>query len=242
MVGPEATAAAVAPLIDRLRMSMMNRALAAGFPESAEAAGLDPGTSMMLAYLRNAWPDRVVSRLSVRAVFTYQPDKPVDHLLDAIVALGMVEEPGPDQLRLTSAGQQIIAELHLSSSDVADALWADAAHHVDDAAPLVTTALAATQQNAGDSFGLMAPESFPPGMSAAGRLAEQLTGLRFHRFDAHIAAWRAAGYTVADLEGLDDSTKAAIEAATNERAGAPYSALTADERSRLIESLEALPY
>lgn len=239
---PEATAAAVAPLVDRIRMSMMNRALAAGFPESAQAAGLDPNTAMMLAYLRNAWLDRVVNRSSVKAVFTYQPDKPVDDLLDALVALGLADEPGPALLRLTPLGQRVVGDLHLSSSEGADALWAEATPHVQTAGQLVGAVLEAARETGGASFLLMAPTTFPPGTSAAGQLAEQLTGLRFHRFDAHIAAWRSAGYTVADLEELAEDAKAAIEADTNQRAGVPFSALGPAERALLIESLDALPY
>ena len=46
---------------------------------------------------------------------------------------------------------------------------------------------------------VMAPSFEPDGASDAALLAERLTVLRLHRFDAHVAAWRAAGLTATQI-------------------------------------------
>ena len=74
--------------------------------------------------------------------------------------------------------------------------------------------------------------------AAATRLAERLTGLRWHRFDAHVAAWTSAGLSarsVTDLGSGQDLDK--IEAGTNKRAGQAYAVLTPDERTTLLQGL-----
>jgi len=67
--------------------------------------------------------------------------------------------------------------------------------------------------------------------------ADGLTGLRFHRFDAHVAAWTAAGFTAATIIDLEPGTvHDRIEEDTNERAGLAYAALAPGERSHLLAS------
>lgn len=64
--------------------------------------------------------------------------------------------------------------------------------------------------------------------------------LRYHRADAHAAAWQAAGLTSQAMMQLPaDPVRAAIEAETNRRAGAPYATLSADERVALLAGLAA---
>jgi len=83
----------------------------------------------------------------------------------------------------------------------------------------------------------MAPVHLPEEMSEAGLLAERLTGLRFHRFDAHIAAWRHAGYSVPDLDSMSDHERAALEVDTNARDAGPYAVLSPSEREQLLAGL-----
>lgn len=241
VAGPSETAAAVAPIIDRLRMAMMNGALASGPPASFVEAGLDLAESMMLGYLRNIWPDRVVSRAAVGGIFTYQPEKPVDQVLDLLVAKDLLDEPADGRIQLTARGQALMRDLHTGASTVADAKWMGSSEHLAAVTPLVSAVLDAARATGGETFSVMAPGRLPDGLSLAGQLAEKLTGLRFHRFDAHIAAWRTAGYSVGELEGLDSAARAAVEAETNRRDGLPYEVLTEGERLALVAHLDALP-
>jgi hypothetical protein len=66
--------------------------------------------------------------------------------------------------------------------------------------------------------------------------------LRYHRADAHAAAWHAAGLTGAAIQQLPAGpARDAIEAGTNRRASPPYATLTPDERITFLAGLAALP-
>lgn len=81
------------------------------------------------------------------------------------------------------------------------------------------------------------------GTAPAARLFDQLRALRYHRADAHAAAWQAEGLTVEGVRGLaaDDPVRVRIEEATNRLASAPYRALSPTVREALLASLRALP-
>lgn len=236
----ELFAAEIAVVVDKIRMTMMQTALTQGFPESFHAAGLDSTSGMMLGYLRNAYPDRVVTWTAVRSVFTYHPDTPVDSGLEVLIRLGLLVELSAGTVALTGAGQACLEDLHAVADQAARQVWGDAGESVVTCAPLVARTLLAAWETGGDAFSLMAPDRLPISMSEHGLLAERLTGLRFHRFDAHIAAWRAAGYEAADLESLSESVRSGIEAATNKRAAAPYAELSEAERELLLAGLRDL--
>ncbi|GLZ33003.1 hypothetical protein Lesp02_51910 [Lentzea sp. NBRC 105346] len=77
----------------------------------------------------------------------------------------------------------------------------------------------------------------------AARLWDQLRALRYHRADAHAAAWQAEGLTVDGVRALkdDDPIRARIEAATDRMASRPYRALSRADRAALLATLRALP-
>ncbi len=236
----ELFAAEIAVVVDKIRMMMMQTALAQGFPESFHAAGLDTTSGMLLGYLRNAYPDRVVTRTAVRSIFTYHPDNPVDSGLEVLIGRGLIVEPSPGTVTLTGAGQACLEDLHAVADQTARNAWRDAGQSVVTCAPLVARSLLAAWETGGDAFSLMAPDRLPISVSEQGLLAERLTGLRFHRFDAHVAAWRAAGYEAADLESLSEPVRAGIEADTNKRAAAPYAELSPAERELMLAGLRHL--
>jgi hypothetical protein len=69
-----------------------------------------------------------------------------------------------------------------------------------------------------------------------------LSVLRYHRADAHAAAWQAAGLTSVTMRQLPSGpSRDAIEAETNRRAGVPYATLSPDERITFLAGLAALP-
>ena len=83
----------------------------------------------------------------------------------------------------------------------------------------------------------------PAGAAAAALLLHtRLSVLRYHRADAHAAAWHAAGLTGAAIQQLPAGpARDAIKADTNRRAGPPYATLTPDERITFLAGLAALP-
>jgi hypothetical protein len=92
----------------------------------------------------------------------------------------------------------------------------------------------------GDAYLTMAPPYEPADATVGVLLHHRLSVLRYHRADAHAAAWQAAGLTSEAMMQLPAGpVRAAIEA--DRRAGVPYATLSADERVALLAGLAALP-
>jgi hypothetical protein len=88
----------------------------------------------------------------------------------------------------------------------------------------------------------MAPPYEPADAASGLLLHTRLSVLRYHRADAHAAAWKAAGLTSAAISHMAAGpVRDTIEAETNRRAGIPYTALDPDERMTFLAGLAALP-
>ena len=112
--------------------------------------------------------------------------------------------------------------MYASGAEAAAGLWsgnrATAAGLSELAGRLVVAAVA----SGGDAYAAVAPPYEPPGASPELLLHHRLAVLRYHRADAHAAAWQAAGHTVATIRGLAEGPeRERIEAETNRRAGRP---------------------
>jgi len=134
------------------------------------------------------------------------------------------------------------SSVYASGAEAAAGLWsgnrATAAGLSELAGRLVVAAVA----SGGDAYAAVAPPYEPPGAGPELLLHHRLAVLRYHRADAHASAWQAAGHTVDTIRGLADGPqRERIEAETNRRAGQPYAALSAAERSRLVSGLTDLP-
>jgi len=107
---------------------------------------------------------------------------------------------------------------------------------------LLGTLLDAGLITGGPTFAAVVPVYEPPGASAALRVSTRLGALRHHRSDAHQAAWKGAGLTLAELLALADGPqRLAIEDETNRRDAPIYGALTEPERQEFLATLAALP-
>jgi hypothetical protein len=94
----------------------------------------------------------------------------------------------------------------------------------------------------GEAFRALAPPYEPAGADDALVLHHRLSVLRYHRADAHAAAWHAAGQTAQSMAELPaGAQRDRIEAETNRRAGTPYASLTVAERSEFVHGLASLP-
>lgn len=80
------------------------------------------------------------------------------------------------------------------------------------------------------------------GETPAARLFDQLRALRYHRADAHAAAWQSEGLTIEGVRALrdDDPVRMRIEATTDRVAARPYRALSREARAALLETLRGL--
>jgi hypothetical protein len=121
-------------------------------------------------------------------------------------------------------------------------MWQDHTERVERLLEPVGRLLEAGQRSGGSAFATTAPPYEPAGATARTRLLDRLGTLRYHRADAHAAAWAAAGHTARTIVELAPGPdREAIEAETNRLAGAPFAALTPDERLLLLADLAALP-
>ena len=237
----EQTATLVAPELDRLRLS-----IADGARERLMAArvlprmGVSPAGMQLFPMLRNTLPDRSVERDALRACERYIAQSTYDAALGELLAASLLEPTG-SRLRLSPLGREFTRELNDILLEVVTALWgADTDRsHLE---LLAQRAVEAASATGGPAFSVLAPPYDPPGSTSGSRLAERLTSLRFHRADAHAAAWQSAGLTVEEIQSLDPGpARDAVERDTDRRAAAPYEALTADERGTLVAGLRALP-
>jgi hypothetical protein len=232
-------AAAVAPEIDRVRIAIAGemRARTAEFADT----GVTPPTLGTFAMLRNLPPSRRASRVGLDEVFIYQPRDATAAALAELETAGLIWSDA-SEVGLTAAGVAVVDRLLGISDEVVTQLWAGADLDFVRLRSIANNALRAAAADGGLAFGVVAPLYEPAGRTPAGGFAEALTPLRFHRFDAHIAAWRGAGLSLDQVQALaSGDQKDAIEADTNARASTPYVALSENERDELLQALRNLP-
>lgn len=236
---PEHIARLVAPVIDRLRNAVV-QSLMAHRADVFQEFGVGEGGGLTLGMLRNALRERSVTRAQLRTVLRYLPPDQVDAGADDAVAAGLLE--GGGALVLTDRGSRYLDRLYASGTTFVAERWSGNDDRIEQLLELTRTVLDAAPETAGPAFAVMSPVYEPPGAPAAMRLAERLTPLRFHRFDAHIAAWEAEGLTVEEVQALPPGPVGdRIEAETNRLAAAPYAALDPIGRLELLGGLGALP-
>src|SRR5664279_3388020 len=241
LLASEHVASLTAPVIDRLRLAI-HRATQGWAAGMARERGLDRPMGMVIGNLRNLAPGRVIARSSVLSVFVYQGPSVVNSGIDGLIRAGLLNDVGDDLVCLSERGVELAAEIHARGDEVAGELWSGQDQRVAVLADLASRALRAAAADGGDAFAVMVPLAEPPRATEAALLAERLTGLRFHRFDAHVAAWRSAGLTVDDIKNLPRGPERnTIELDTNRRAATAYEVLDPAERLDFLAGLAALP-
>jgi hypothetical protein len=221
-IAPERYASFVAPVIERLTLAVVNlaiaRAAATPVPPTAPADAM-----RMLGQLRTALLARPVTGEGLAAVYRYREPADVQRDVEALLAGGLVERAGDDAVQASERGRIMLTQMYNVSAAVAGELWAERkgrlAELADLAGRLVQTGLA----TGGKAYATMAPPYEPSDASAGLLLHSRLSVLRYHRQDAHAAAWRAAGLTSTTVRQLPaGAEREAIEADTNRRDAAPY--------------------
>jgi hypothetical protein len=210
--------------------------------EISERTGVAVPVLTPLGMLRNAMPDRVVSVDDFLHVFPYQPADQVRGALDGLIAAGLLEPCDLDGIKLATSGRSIVEELFSRTQAFIDEHWGGQPGLVSRLLPIAQRACAAVAATGGPATRVMAPPYEPENASPGFLLAETLTPLRFHRSDAHVAAWQAEGLTAEQVQQLKPGRqRQRIEAETNRLAAPPYAALNADQRFTLLAGLGALP-
>lgn len=227
--------------MDRLRQAIAGSVVGRS-AELTSAVGVPEEAIRTVAMLRNRMPDLPVTRDAVVTLMRYAPVPQVDEGIAKALDAKLLDGAPYGELRFTDHGREVVNQLYWLMSDIVAALWDGHEERVRTLLDLTARALDAAAQSGGPAFAIMYPPYEPPGAPPATVLAERLTPLRFHRFDAHVAAWEAAGLTVEQIVALPPGPERdRIEEDTNRRAAAPYAALDPDGRMALLDGLAHLP-
>jgi hypothetical protein len=236
-LAPEAVAAHLAPIIDRLRLAVARRTMQLSAEAGLiESAGLDKAAFQLLLMLRNAYPHR--------AVTLGQPTR-------------ALEQPTALSSRLsTLTCSRKSPTGRWGSRGPAETSWTGCTWSAPRQSPSCgerkearrcrpcpwSIGLWWPRPRPAAPASLMTPTYDAPGASTEVKLSERLAGLRFHRFDAHVASWTDAGFTAEAIKALGPGPeRTAIEQETNRRAGTAYPALDPSERLALLAALGSLP-
>ena len=176
---------------------------------------------------------------AVRAIHRYQDG--VDTALDELTAGGWlrVRDNADDAVVATDRCRALLDPLMAGLDATCTDLWGSP----DAVLTLATSAIdAAASAGPGfEAFDALAAAGHPGDGSAAGRLFTALCTLRYHRADAHAAAWAAAGLTADGVAALPDGdpVRRRIEAATDRVAARPYRAMP--DAAAFLAGLRSLP-
>jgi len=228
-------------VLERLTFAVVRMSVprAAGGP----APGAAPAGAMrMFAQLRTALAARTVTAAGIAAVYRYRDPDEVRGDLDELRAAGLICAAGDGAIEATEAGRAVLAGMYQVGAEVTGQLWGQHDTALAGLNDLAGRVVQAGLASGGDAYLTMAPPYEPADATAGVLLHHRLSVLRYHRADAHAAAWQAAGLTSEAMTQLPAGpVRAAIEAETNLQAGVPYATLSADERVALLAGLAALP-
>lgn len=198
------------------------------------------GRAGALVELRLALPLRAVGPEGFAAVARYVADPDRRDELAAQVDQGMLHVAGDGSITATARGQSYLADLFTLHSEIAGQVLTARAGALEALTDLAGRMLEAATASGGAAFSTQYPPWEPPGAGSALLLFNRLAALRYHRADAHAAAWAAAGHSVASIRALDGLARDAVEAETNRRAAPPLAALDDGEQTAFLAGLAGL--
>jgi hypothetical protein len=240
-ITPDCCAALVTPQIERLTFAVIHASIERAGPRLV-TYGVPLDAIDIVGQLRTGLVARPVSTAGLAAVYRYRDADQVRRNLDTLTSAGIIEQADDGAIRATGTGRALLAVMYESGAEAAAELWSAHRETVADLNELARRLVVAAEASGGDAYAAVAPPYEPPDASPELLLHHRLAVLRYHRADAHAAAWHATGHTVATIRGLADGPeRERIEAETNRRASRPYATLSAAERSRLVSGLTGLP-
>lgn len=242
-LSPERLATLVAPGVSRAFVYAMRSGGSAGRDLVTSYGGRAVG---YLIDLRNPFAaGRPVTREDLGHVYPYDQPAEIDETVAGSVEHGLLTRNAGGALVPTDRGHEFLRDLFALHGKTLQERWGPHGRAVERLNDLLSRVLAEAAVTGGAAWAVQAPPYEPDGTPPPVLLLNRLSTLRYHRADAHAAAWQAAGLTVADMVAMpwgSDWTpqREAVEQDTNVRAGAPYAVLTPDERLRLLADLAAL--
>ncbi|TDC00351.1 hypothetical protein E1091_05075 [Micromonospora fluostatini] len=246
---PHRFAGLVAPAVDRAFVAGMLAGRDGGGAELGQRYGGPTATGFLVELrTRLAAPGGTVDAAGFAAVTRHRDSAVCQRVLDKHVAHGMLHRRADGAIWATDRGTAFLAEMYQVHGEVTEELWAGhddrVARLVEALGRLLAYALVTAEESdePSEAFHAVAPPYEPDGTPPGVLLLNRLGSLRYHRADAHAAAWTAAGHTAQTVDALPDGPeRLAIELETNRRAAGPYAVLTADERLAMLADLAALP-
>jgi len=240
-ITPDRCAVLVTPQIERLTFAVIHASIRRAGPRLM-TYGVPLDAIDIVGQLRTALAARSVSAAGLAAVYRYRDADQLRRNLDTLASAGFIELASDGTILATETGRALLAVMYESSAQAAAELWSGHRETVADLNELAGRLVVAAAASDGNAYAAVAPPYEPPDASPELLLHHRVAVLRYHRADAHAAAWQAAGHTVDTIRGMvDGPERERIEAETNRRAGLPYETLSAAERSRLVSGLTGLP-
>ncbi|MEV8633567.1 hypothetical protein AB0395_18095 [Streptosporangium sp. NPDC051023] len=231
-------AASIAPLIDAVHLGVH----IASRPRGRELVERWELHADLLVDLRYVLPARPLTPGGLTALYRYNPFDDAEVAVQ--IAQGTLAAGRGGTLRATGRALGFITELYGLHAAVTGEMWeahADRLPELADLAGRLVVAAAGSGGSGGEAFAQAAPPYEPEGTPEGVLLFNRLAALRYHRADAHAAAWQDAGLTAAQIVGLASGPfRDRIEAETNHRAAVPYETLTTKERQALLLGLSVL--
>jgi hypothetical protein len=238
-LAPDRVAPLIAPVIERLTLTVVGQAMARA-ADTPVAGAAPPEAMRMLGQLRIALLARPVTPAGLAAVYRYRDEEDIQRDVDGLRAAALIDIAGDGAIEATGRGRAVLTRMYRVTADIARELWAghDGLVELTDLTGRVVRAALAS---GGPAYLTMAPPYEPADATAELLLHTRLSALRYHRADAHAAAWQAAGFTSTTIRELPAGpTRDAIEAETNRRNGLAYAALSPAERATFRTSLAVL--
>ena len=242
---PVRFAALVAPAVDRAFVAGIRGALQSG-RELVAAYGGSRAVGYLIDLRNPLAAGRPVTHDGLAAVYRYADSAAVDRTLQGSIDHGLLARTAGGGLVATERGRAFLRGLFaLHARELAER-WRGQAGPVERLNRLLVRVLAEAAATAGPAWAVQAPPHEPDGTPPPVLLLNRLSTLRYHRADAHAAAWQEAGLTAAEMVAMPHGStwtpqRQAVEDETNRRAAPPFAVLTPQERLTMLADLAALP-
>jgi hypothetical protein len=244
-LSPVRCAELVAPAISRTFVAGMRAAGAEGRELVASYGGRAIG---YLIDLRNPLAaGRALTTADLASVYRYPDPAEVRETVARSVEHGLLERAADGSITASERGHAFLRDLFAQHGRALGERW-DRRRSGPVARLNATLArlLAAAEETGDGAWAAQAPPYEPEGTPPGVLLLNRLSTMRYHRADAHAAAWQAAGFTAAEMVAMPwgsawSPERRKVEDDTNRRAAPPYEVLTPDERLTFLADLAALP-
>ena len=122
-ISPDRFAPLIAPVIERLTLAVVTRAMARGASTTAPTA-VPPGAMRMFGQLRTALLARNVPPAGLAAIYRYRDAGDLRRDLGGLHAAGLIDTTDDGAIQATSSGRVVLTEMYKVSADTAGELWA----------------------------------------------------------------------------------------------------------------------